>query len=160
MAVTISRPEVKNITQAKAALEELEKLNDEIQPLMARATDLKRAVTAFAVEKNVDAIQLDDCYYRQINRSNRLWVGTPEDMPANAPKRAVSVRDIVKGKKVTVKGKLVPLWNLVTKRVVDPTGIDHAVSQCWITEKEISKAYLEKPQAPFLQRYTGVTDDG
>lgn len=149
---------ISSMAEAKKALSRMEEIQAEIQPLMAEATQLKKMATAYAVEKNIDVIQLDECYYRQINRSNRFWVATPEDMPENAPSKARSLKEIVKGKKVKVKGKMVPLWNLITRRVPDAEAISRAVDSGWISEKEISNAYLEKPQSPFLQRYTGEAD--
>ncbi len=157
-ATAAARIEINSVKAAKLALEEMESITEEIMPLMNRSVELKKAVTAFATDKRTTVIQLDDVYYRLIERKNRIWVGTPEDMPVGAPKRAASLREIVKGKRVKVNGKLVPLWNLITKRVVDPELLNQAVQQKWVTEKEIEKAYLEKSQAPFLQRYEGVAD--
>lgn len=151
---------VTNMEEARQALEEIEAIEREIRPKMNRAVDLKKAVTNWAVGKKVNVVQLEDAYYRRIQRNTTLWVLTDEDMPEKAPKNARSIKSIVAGKKVKFKGKMVPLWQLVTKRVVDPIGIDHAVSQGWIKEKEIGKALLEKPQAPFLQRYEGEAQDG
>lgn len=144
--------------QAQKALERMEEIQAKIDPLMKEAVELKKSVTAYAVEKKVDVIQLDECYYRQINRETRMWVATDDDMPTNPPKKARSLKSICAGVKVTVKGKKVPLWNLVTKRVPDPEAIDRAVSKGWIDEDEIHKAFLSKPQAPFLQRYEGEAD--
>ena len=151
---------IKSMADAQKALEEMEKIELEIAPQMRRATELKKAVTAFAVKKNIPVVQLDGVYYRHIQRNTHKWIPTDEDMPGTAPKGAKSVMAIVKGRKVKIKGKSVPLWQLITKRVVDPQLIDQAVTQGHITEKEIEKAYVATPQAPFLQRYTGEADDG
>jgi hypothetical protein len=62
--------------------------------------------------------------------------------------------------KAVVRGKEMPLWNYITKRVPDPEKIDRAVAQGFITEAKISKAYIEKPQAPFMQRFAGEATDG
>jgi len=150
--------QIKSLEEAQEALARMDEIQDEIDPLMKEAVDLKKAVTEFAVKKKITVIQLDGAYYRQINRNTRMWVATPDDMP-EAVAGAKSLREICKGITVKIKGKQVPLWNLVTRRVPDPAGIDKAVNEGWISEKEISKAYVEKPQAPFLQRYTGEADD-
>ncbi len=150
--------QIKSAADAQAALERMEEIQDEVEPLMKEATEIKKAVTAFAVKKKLDVIQIDGAYYRQINRSTRMWVAEPGEMPSAIP-GAKSLKEICKGKKVKIKGKLVPLWNLITKRVPDPAAIDKAVNEGWIKEKEISKAYIEKPQAPFLQRFVGEADD-
>lgn len=149
---------VSNMSQAIQALERMEAIEAQVEPLMKEAVELKKAATEYAVEKKVDVIQLGDHYYRQINRSNRFWVATPDDMPPGAPKKAKSLKEITKGIKVTVKGKKVALWNLITKRVPDPVAIDQAVTKGWIDEDEINKAYLEKPQNPFLQKFSGEAD--
>jgi hypothetical protein len=149
---------IKSVADAKKALERMEEIEAEISPLMKEATDLKVAATEFAVKKKVDAIQLDGVYFRQINRATRMWIAEPDDMPESAPSKAKSLREICKGITVKVKGKKIPLWQAITKRVPDPELIDKAVSNGWIDEDEIHKAYLEKPQKPFLQRYVGEAE--
>lgn len=141
---------------AIALLGQLEELQKQIEPLQKKAVEIKTAVTKFAVEKKIDVLQLDDVYYRQVNRSNYMWVATPNDMPTNAPKGAMSLAEICEGKVVKISGKKTKkLWNLITRRVPSPDLIEVAIRNNWIPAEEIAKAYLEKPQAPFLQRYTG-----
>lgn len=151
---------VKTTRDAVLALEEMEEIGQRIKDDMARQVELKKAATAFAVAKKVDVIQLENSYYRQINRSSRFWVGEKTDMPDPAPKGAKSLREICAGKVAHVRGKNVPLWNFITKRVPDPEKIDAAVNQGFIKQNEIDKAFLEKPQAPFLQRFEGEAHDG
>lgn len=141
--------------EAIALLGQLEELQKQIEPLQKQAVEIKAAVTKFAVEKKIDVLQLDDVYYRQVNRSNYMWVATPNDMPANAPKGAKSLAEICEGKVVKVGGKTKKLWNLITRRVPKPELIEAAIRNNWIPAEEFEKAYLEKPQTPFLQRYTG-----
>lgn len=149
-----------NMQDAIEALEEMEAIQDEIAPKMARQVDLKKAVTEFAVKKKVDVVQLDGLYFRQINRATRFWVGETTEMPAPRPKGAKSLREICKGKFATVRGREIPLWNYITKRVPDPEKISRAVELGFVKQTEIDKAFLEKPQAPFLQKYTGEAHDG
>ena len=150
---------VNTMAEAIAALDELEEISIRIEDDMRRQVDLKKAATAFSVKKKVDVIQLDGVYYRQVKRSNRFWVGERDEMPSPAPKGAKSLREICAGLTATVKGKQVPLWNYITKRVPDPEKIEKAVALGFITEAKISKAYIEKSQAPFLQRYVGEAKD-
>ena len=150
---------VTSMKEARRTLQRMEEINAQIVPLQNEAVQLKKDVTAFAVSKKAVVIQLDGCYYRLIERSNRIWVATPDDMPTPAPKGARSLKEICKGVKVKVKGKSVPLWNAITKRVPDPIAIENAVNQGWIDEDEIHRAYLEKPQSTFLQRYEGDSPD-
>lgn len=151
---------IKTLDDAVAALEEMEEIGEQINDAMQRQVDLKKATTKWAVAKRVDVIQLDGAYYRQINRTSRFWVGEASDMPQPAPKGAKSLREICKDKVATVRGKQIPLWNFITKRVPDPEKISRAVDEGFVKQSEIDKAFLEKPQAPFLQRFTGEASDG
>lgn len=135
---------INSMDDAVAALEEMEDISAQIALAEARTVALKKEVTEWAVTKKVDVIQLDDHYYRQIQRFNRGW---------NTDK----LKEIVKGKK-DKKGK--PLWNYITRRVPDPEKIDLAVKHKLITQKEIDKAFEEKAQKPFLQQYRGEAIDG
>lgn len=147
---------VKTKADAIEALEKLEEINKKMEPLVIEATELKKAATAYANDKKLDVIQLAGRYWRLVTRYTRMWVGMPDDMPDNISDRAISLYEICKGKKA--EGK--PLWQLVTKRVPDPDKINEAVGKGWIKEKEVQKAFIEKPQQPFLQRYEGEATDG
>lgn len=146
---------VTNLDEAVRALEEMEEIGERIKDDMAKQVELKKAATAWAVAKKVDVIQLENVYYRQINRASRFWVGEPDEMPDPMPKGAKSLREITRGMVANVKGKEIPLWNFITKRVPDPEKIDRAVALGFVKESVISKAFIEKPQAPFLQRFQG-----
>jgi len=159
MSKSLAPISIKTMDDAVAALEEMEAIGDEIKEKMARQVDLKKSVTTWAVAKKVDVVQLEGGYYRQINRSSRFWVGEPSDMPDPAPRGAKSLREICKGLTAQVNGKTIPLWNYITKRVPDPEKIDKAVDLGFITDAKISKAYIEKPQVPFLQRFAGEAHD-
>lgn len=132
-----------SIDDAVAALEEMEEIEKEIAPKMARAVQLKKAATEFAVKKKIAAIQLEDGYYRQITRQTKVW---DEER----------LREICKGL-LAANGK--PLWNFITKRRLDPEMLNKAVAKGYISEKKAGKAFSEKPQAPFLQKYVGEASD-
>jgi hypothetical protein len=149
---------IKNEKELRQALVEFERLKTEVDPINARLTDLRRAATEYAIERKIDVVQLDNVYFRQIQRTSRFWAGFDSDIPADAPDGAKSLFAIVKGKKVKLNGKLTPLWQLITKRIPDPERIQTAVAKQWISQEEIGAAFLEKPQTPFLQRYEGVAD--
>lgn len=159
-AGSVDQVVVNSVEDAERYLAEMEEIQSEIAPKMARQVEIKKAVTAFAVSKKLDVVQIDGVYFRQINRANKLWVATDDDMPDPAPRGAKSLRAICTGLTANVKGKDIPLWNFITKRVPDPEKIDLAVSRGYVKESVISKAFLEKPQAPFLQRYVGEASDG
>jgi len=135
---------IESMDDAVAALEEMEEISGLIAKAQARTVELKKNVTDWAVDKRVIVIQLDGVYYRQINRSNSGW-------------DSEKAKEIVKGLK-DKKGK--PLWNFITRRVLDPEKIDLAVKQKLIPEKKIMKAFKSTPQKPFLQKFTGEAIDG
>lgn len=129
---------------AAAALEEMEEISAAIEAAQRRTVELKKAATDWAVDSKVAVIQLGDHYYRQIQRSQRQW-------------------DLEKLKKIT-KDMTTPsgksLFNFITRRSADPDKINQAVAKKFISEKKINKAFVEKPQAPFLQRFQGEAIDG
>lgn len=137
---------VRSLDEAVAALERVDEIQVEIDPLMREATDLKKAVTEFVVKKRIDVVQLDGHYYRHIQRYSRTW-------DSNA------LYKLVRGLKVKVKGKSTPLWQLLTRRVPDPEAINQAVALRWVRMEDIEDAFVEKPQAPFLQKFQGDAED-
>ena len=136
--------QITDMDAAIDALREMEEISEQIAVAQARTVDLKKEVTEWAVDKKVDVIQLDDHYYRQIQRTNSGW---------NVDK----LKKIVKGLK-TKEGK--PLWNFITRRVPDPEAINVAVKRGLISESKINKAFEQTPQKPFLQKFLGEAIDG
>lgn len=102
-------------------------------------------------------VQCEGHYWRLIQRMTRFFVGTDDDMPENAPKGAKSLKALCQGKKVGKKDT--PLWNFITKREVDPKKLDEAVNKGYLKQKDVDKAYLESPQKPFVQPFTGEALD-
>lgn len=149
---------VRSMEEAISYLEEMEAITEAIAPLLRHQVDIKKVVTQYGVRKKVAVFQCDGLYFRQVNRANRFWASTDDDLPNPRPKGARSLKAIMSGKTVKVKGVKKSLWNLVTRRVVDQEKLNDAVSKGWITEKEIEKAYIEKSQAPFYQRFQGEAD--
>lgn len=136
---------VKNREELALALQEAQELQEQIEPLMRRVTELKKGAVYYAAEKRIDVVQLDGSYWRLISRTSRGW-------------DASMLRKIVGKKKVKIKGKMKPLWNLLTKRVPDPDAINDAINEGFVDEGEIEEAFIERPQQPFMQRYEGVAD--
>lgn len=129
--------------EAIAALKRLEEIQVEIEEALDESVRLKKGATAWAAETRTTVIQLDGAYYRLVQRYSRSW-------------DEAKLRKLVKDVKVNGKA----LWNLITTRQPDPDKIQAAVAQGWIKQKEVDKAFIEKPQAPFLQRYVGEAEDG
>ena len=145
-AKTATAISIKSLADATQALERVDEIQAEIDPLMREATELKKAATEFCVRKKVDVVQLDGHYYRHIQRYNRTW-----DSDA--------LYGLVRGLKVKVKGKTTPLWQILTKRVPDPERINEAVGKGYITMDAIEAAFVEKAQSPFLQKFQGEAED-
>lgn len=148
---------VKSKADAIDALDQMEEIGEFIAPLMARQVELKKAAQDYAVKTKTTSIDLPtrNMYFRLVQRFTRMWVTTDDDMPEPKPKNARSLKEITYGKKVKKGKKMVPLFNVITRRVADAELINEAVEKGWLTEKEIAKAFVEKPQTPFLQRYHG-----
>lgn len=132
---------VTNQEELELALERVEEIAEQIEPLQREAVTLKKAATEYAVKKRIDVIQLDGRYYRQIQRMSRSW-------------DQAMLRKLTKPIKIKDKS----LWNLISMRVPDADKIQQAVAKGWISEKKLDKAFVEAPQAPFLQRYEGEVD--
>ena len=128
--------------EAIEALTMMEEIQEIIQPYMDMQVDLKKAATQFCTEKKIDKVPVGDHHYSLVTRHTRSW-------------NPVKLRKIIKEKYGKVKPGGKPLWNYITKRVVDPELINRAVAEGHMKEKVISKAFEETPQTPFLQRYSG-----
>ena len=131
--------EVNSMKEAVAALEQMEEIQAEIEEKQRQTVELKQSVTSWAVDHKVETIQLDDHYYRQIQRYNRGW-------------DADALKELVKGKK---DGNGKPLWNFITKRVPDAEKINTAVKMKFLKQTQVDKAFVETPQKPFLQKFQG-----
>lgn len=137
--------------RAVEILEMMEAASEAIKPVTDFVAEARKQVTEFQRTRNVKVVQLEGHYWRLIQRMSRFWVATKADMPSPRPKGAMSLREICLDK--TANGK--PLWNFITRRVPDANLIELAVKNGFVTEKEISKAYLEKPSAAYIQRFNG-----
>jgi hypothetical protein len=117
----------------------------------------KNQATTYMNSHAVSVVQCDGHYWRLIQRFSRFFVVTDDDMPEKAPKSAKSIKSACQGKKVGKKK--IPLWNFITKRVVDTEKLNEAVSKGYITQGEVDKAFLESPQKPFVQSFAGEAVD-
>lgn len=141
----------------REALEYVRNAQELLKDVNDFITVAKNQSTTYMNSHNVKVVQMDGVYWRKIQRFSRLFVATDDDMPDPAPKGAKSMKSLCQGK--TAGKKKIPLWNFITKRVVDPAKIDEAVNKGYITQKEVDKAYLESPQRPFIQPFDGEAVD-
>lgn len=143
---------IDDMESAVEMLELMEEAEESIAPVVKFISEARKAATEYAKTSDVTVIQLEGRYWRKIQRFSRFFVATWDDMPDPKPKGAKPLREIVTNKKGP-NGK--PLWNFITRRVPDKGLIDSAVKKGFITEKELGKAYIEAPQAVFIQRFEG-----
>jgi hypothetical protein len=143
---TLNPDLLKSREDLEAALEMFLEINAEIEEKVRLCTKLKRSATQYAIENDIDVVQLRGSYFRLIRRATNSWDAT-------------KLAKLVKGKRVTVHGKKIPLWQYITKRVPDPEKIKEAVESGYVKQKDIQEAYVTKDQMPFFQNYQGLADD-
>lgn len=157
---------VKTKKQAVEALQMMETLKGEIAALRKEhgldeleqdAVELKKAATRYLVENGVERL---DFTHDVVNMHGTLvagfdkkWLLTNEDLQsAGQPTGAKSLRSILR-KKFSDPADFKRVWARVTKRVVNPEGIDELVSEGAIDEDDVAPALVEKPRTPYLRIY-------
>lgn len=141
---------IDSVDRAAEMLLMAEKAKEAIAPVLDFIERARKDATDYAVTHAATVIPNEGFYHRRIQRFSRFF-----DEKA--------LRKVCEGKvaKVKVGGKTkeVPLWNFITKRVPDADKIDAAVNRGFLTDKQVAKAYVQKPQSPFLQRFAGEPKD-
>lgn len=138
------------IDRALTIIEETEEaMREEVENMKA----LRRAVCDYMESQGLETYASPTGQtWRYVQSYRRIWIGTDAEIPRNLIGQAKSLKSIVAKRMVERKGKKpTKLWNLITKRVPDPEMIDLAVRSGWITEQEIAKAYIERPNAPYIR---------
>jgi hypothetical protein len=143
----------------REALQLLTDLKPKLQEIEKFQSIVKSHATTYMHSHALPVVQVDGSYWRKIVRTTRFWVAEDKDVPDSAPRSAKSLKSLCQGKVAKVGKKSIPLWQYITKRVIDPEKIDMAVQHGFLTEKEIGKAYLERDGNPFIQEFTGVALD-
>ena len=160
---------LKTERDVKAALTLMEELSDGIAELEKEhgidemrmdATELKRAATQYAAEKELDQISLSaNHYYKLIQAGyDRRWILDKSELTeaglasvdGHTTLRA-AIRRVLKR-----NGELdsfSEIWSRVTKRVADPEGIDEIVGEGIVSMDEIKGAFVEKTKAPYLRGF-------
>jgi hypothetical protein len=155
------RYEVKNMKQAKEALEGVRRLNGEISELMKEhgindlmedVTEMKKAATYWADSNDIDVIKLDGARAQlRKDKYGGTWVSTGQDLDG-APLTAVPLLEILR-RKIKNATERREIWQRITKRVVDPERLEQAVKEGTLTADEIAPAYYEKEKAAYLRIY-------
>lgn len=128
----------------------------QIDPIIKTLEIMRKVATDWMKRTKTPTVQLEESYFRLVQRHTRKWVTRKSEMPKPKPKGVKSLEEICKGR-VTDAGK--PLFNAVTTRVADPAKIDVAINKGWITEDEIMAAYIEFPNEAYVQQYQGEAKD-
>lgn len=139
-------------TEAKRALEMLDRLNEEISELERKhgidemkvdCVELKKAATYFLADKGTEVLKFGTGRIAKLVRAvnKKQWVGTKDDMEQlGNPDGAKPLRSLVTKE----------VWMQITKRVPDPDRIDEAVTEGIVDAKKIEAAYVETFKAPYL----------
>lgn len=156
---------IKSKKQAIEALQMMQTLKDEIEEirkdhglgeLEQDATELKKAVTAYCSNNGIDRLDFahDDAPFHGtlVAGHDTRWILSKDDLvSAGQPKGAKSLRAILRAKLSTEDFKYA--WAKVTKRVVNPEGIDELVTEGMVSENDVAPALVEKPRTPYLRIY-------
>jgi hypothetical protein len=146
------------LSDLNAAMKKQEALMLEhgLNDLQADIEALKEETTAFAVEHEIDRIDLDDCHFTLISQAfDTRFIGTKDEMPLNVKdgRKLKPLRAIIFKKYKNDKAKAREVWKKVTKRVVVKELVDEAVSEGLLTVKEITPSFIERQKKPYLRRF-------
>lgn len=155
--------EVKTKKQAIEALQAMRRLDAEIQremeesgigEMMQDATEMKKAVTRWMTDSEIEQLQCDGFHGTLVRAVNsKMWITTDEDLvTAGQPAKAMSLRRIIR-KKFKNAAKRKEVWMRITKRVVDPEALDEAVAEGVLSADEVAPAYVETFKAPYMRVY-------
>jgi len=151
---------IKSKKQAVEALQMMETLKAEIAELEKQygisemqqdAVELKKAVTAYCATNGIDRIDFDDKHGTLVTGFDKKWILTDEDLTAaGQPQGAKSLRRILR-RKFRNAEDFKRIYARVTKRVVDPEGLDELVAEGVLDDSDIAPALVEKPRTPYLR---------
>lgn len=159
---------VRNLAEAKEALQGSLNLKDEIEAvmkehgiteLMEDAAEMKKAATAWAAETDTERIDLGKGRqgepYALLRRDKYggTWVVSEDDLE-NAPVAAVPLIKILR-KKFKDRTERSEILNRVTRRTIDAAGLERVVSEGLLTTEDVAPAFYEKEKAPFLMMIPG-----
>jgi hypothetical protein len=156
---------VKTKKQAIEAMQMMGTMKDEISAIRKKygldemeqdATELKKAVTRYCVENNVDRLDYEhensNYHGTLVAGFDKKWILTQDDLrSAGQPAGAKPLRTILKDKFSAEEFKRV--WARATKRIADPEGIDALVSDGVLDEDDVAQALVEKPRTAYLRIY-------
>jgi uncharacterized protein YhdP len=150
---------------ARAALVEHRSLKAEAERLMVehgitekleQAEALKKAATVWAVKHEKEVLNLDGGVYYRLRRDKYggQWIATDDDLTADMPGNAMSMRRILR-LKFPNEEKRRDIWNRITRRVVDPEKLKRVIAEGELTAEDVAPAFVEKEKSPFLIGYGG-----
>lgn len=140
----------------RAAERRLEELKQEhgISELEDEISEGKKVLAAVMGEHKLAQIEGEGFHATLIKAVKaRYWILTDDDeIPVGY--KAKSLKSIIRKKHGPFsKGSISQrLWTrYVTKRVADPEGIERAVAEGLLTQKEVAAAYIEEEKQPYVR---------
>lgn len=158
---------ITSLRQAKEALVLFQSQAEEAKALRAEhgideieqdCVELKKAVTRYAVEHEVERIDFDQNFHATLVRQfyGQEFIGTVDDIPDQVPdnREIIPLQAIIEKKfkgSVKEKGKARKVWMRITKRIVDRAAVDQIVAEGVLTVDELAPCFIEKEKAPYLR---------
>jgi hypothetical protein len=156
--LTSKKQVIKAVKMAKELTAEMERLMAEngITEMQIDATELMRAALAYMEKHELDEIQLGDGrYVKKVGGEyDKRWILDESELAEmDSPDGAISLRTIVKKKFRRDREKVKEVMSRISKRVVDPAGVDEVVADGTLTAEEVEPAYVAKAKRPHLRVY-------
>lgn len=135
------------ITETASLQERIDKLTLKLTPLNAQKELLRAGLRDYQVKKEIKEIRAGGWASLLIERTKSLWVLREQDIPQNLDvtdleEPIIPFFDILKKKFPDVKQRNRVL-NRITKRVIDPQGVDVLVKDEIFTAEEVAPAFVQ-----------------
>lgn len=146
------------VQYAGTILEKIEKIKrDQLAELETNYKFLREDLRDFQNGAELAEVVSNDFRSDLVERTGSMWIMTDADIP-DASKLPVSDREKEIKSLFSILAELsgdnrkmfTKLWNRVTKRVLDPDGIDLAVKEGLLTIEQISPAFLDFVQTSYV----------
>lgn len=133
----------------------IDELNVELAPLLAQKELIRAGLRDFQVGKEIREISSGGWVSLLIERTKSMWVFREDDIPQNIDLSALDdpvkpFLEILREKFPNPK-KRARILNKITRRVVDPNGVDLLVKEGVFTAEEVAPAYLQYIETSYVQ---------
>lgn len=133
----------------------IEKLKLKLTPLEADRELLRKGLRDYQEEKKILELKHQGWVSQLIERTTKLWIFEERDIPANLDiseldEPIVPLFHIIKNKVPDLRRRT-KLLNRVTRRIIDPVGLDEVVKSGKLTAQDVAPALLEYTQTAYVQ---------